>query len=43
VRQQHRLKLCRWHLKSLVLDQLLRTIDDEEVSVFIEIPDVTSV
>src|SRR5215213_1418097 len=43
MRQQQGLELCGWHLKSLVLDQLLRSIDDEEVSILIEVSDVTRV
>ena len=43
MRQQHCLELGRRHLESFVLDQLLRTIDDEEMPVFIVVPDVARV
>src|SRR6185369_7527887 len=41
--QQHRFEFGRRHLETLVLDQLLRTIDDEEVPVFVYVTDVASV
>src|SRR6185295_1399239 len=43
MRQQYGFELGRRHLKTFVFDQLLRTIDDEEVSVFICVSDVACV
>src|SRR5437763_1539306 len=43
MRQQHRLQFGRRHLKSFVLNQFFHAINDEEVSIFIRVTDVTSV
>jgi hypothetical protein len=43
MRQQHCFELGRRHLETFVLDQLLRAIDDEEVPVFVVVPDVARV
>ena len=43
VLQQHRLELGRRHLEALHLDQLLEPIDDLEVSVLVDDPDVAGV
>ncbi len=40
MRQQHGLELRRRHLQSLVLDQLLHPVDDEEVAVVVHAADV---
>jgi hypothetical protein len=41
--QQHCFELRGRHLESFVFDQLLRPIDDEEVSIFIRVTDVAGV
>src|SRR5207247_11154843 len=38
--QEQGLELRRRHLEALVLDQLLRAIDDEEPSLLVDVPDV---
>ena len=41
--QQHCLEFRRRYLESFIFDQLLRTIDDEEMSIFIRVTDVAGV
>ena len=43
MRQQHRFELRRRHLETLVLNQFLRAIDDEEMAVLVGITNVAGV
>src|SRR6185369_59957 len=43
MRQQHCFEFSGRYLKTFIFDQLLRTIDDEEVSIFICVSDVACV
>ena len=43
VGEQERLELGRWDLEALVLDELLEPVDDEEVSLVVDVADVAGV
>jgi hypothetical protein len=42
VSQQDSLEFGRWYLKSLVLDQFLRAVNDKKMMIVIGVPDVAS-
>jgi hypothetical protein len=41
--EQNRFKFSGWNLEAFILDELLRSINDEKVTVFINVPDIAGV